>query len=293
MSATDWPRPLIETADLAARLGDPRLRLYECMTVLHPLPDNGGYRAESGRSLYEAGHLPGAAFVDLLTELSDTASPLRFTMPRADQLATALGRAGVAPGTFVVIYCRSHNTMAARLWWMLRAIGFDDAAVLNGGWKKWTSEGRPTTVQATTYPPATLVARPRPGAFVGKEAVLGAIGDRDTLLLNALSREQHEGKGGIHYGRPGRIPGSRCVPARELTDPATQAYLPPDRMRELFREAGALGDKSPRRTVTYCGGGIAASSDALILTMLGAADVAVYDNSLSEWARDPSLPMEP
>src|SRR5262245_42096728 len=166
MSATDWPRPLIETADLAARLGDPRLRLLECMTVLHPLPDGSGFRAESGRALYDLGHLPGAAFVDLLSDLSDSSSPLRFTMPRPDRLADALGRAGVGPGTFVVIYCRAHNTMAARLWWMLRAIGFDDAAVLNGGGHKWTAEGRPVTKDVTVYPPARLVARPRPGAFV-------------------------------------------------------------------------------------------------------------------------------
>jgi thiosulfate/3-mercaptopyruvate sulfurtransferase len=123
--------------------------------------------------------------------------------------------------------------------------------------------------------------------------VLAAIGDPRTRLVNALSREQHEGQGGIHYGRPGHIPGSHCVPARELTDPATQAYLPPARMRAMFEAAGALGEQSPRRIITYCGGGIAASSDALILTSLGAPDVAVYDNSLSEWARDPSLPMEP
>jgi len=290
---TDWPRPLIETSALASRLADPGLRLFECTTVLTPLSDNSGYRAESGRALYDAGHLPGAAFVDLLSELSDTTSPLRFTMPKPHELAAALGRAGVGPGTFVVVYCRSHNTMAARLWWMLRAIGFDEAAVLSGGWKKWTSEGRPTNTARVSYAPATLVARPRPGLFVGKDDVLGAMHDPQALIVNALSREQHEGRGGIHYGRPGRIAGSRCVPARELTDPATQAYLPTARMRELFAEAGALGEAGPGRVITYCGGGIAASSDALILTMLGAPDVAVYDNSLSEWARDPSLPMEP
>jgi len=205
---TDWPRPLIETADLADRLADPRLRLFECTTVLTPHPDNSGYHAESGRALYDAGHLPGAAFVDLLTELSDTTSPLRFTMPKPDRLAAALGHAGVGPGTFVVVYCRSHNTMAARLWWMLRAIGFDDAAVLSGGWKKWTSEGRPVSTEAASYPPTTLGARPRPGLFVGQDAVLAAIHDPQTLLVNALSREQHEGRGGIHYGRPGRIAGS-------------------------------------------------------------------------------------
>jgi thiosulfate/3-mercaptopyruvate sulfurtransferase len=290
---TDWPRPLIETSDLASRLADPRLRLLECTTVLTPLPDNSGSRAESGRALYDAGHLPGAAFVDLLSELSDTTSPLRFTMPTADRLAAALGRAGVGPGTFVVAYCRSHNTMAARLWWMLRAIGFDDAAVLNGGWKKWTSEGRPLSTVATSYAPTTLDAHPRPGLFVGKDAVLAAIHDERALLVNALTREQHEGREGIHYGRPGRIAGSRCVPARELIDPVTQAYLPPAQLREMFLDAGALGEKGPRRVITYCGAGIAASSDALILTLLGATDVAVYDNSLSEWARDPSLPMEP
>jgi thiosulfate/3-mercaptopyruvate sulfurtransferase len=83
------------------------------------------------------------------------------------------------------------------------------------------------------------------------------------------------------------------VPARDLTDPATQAYLPPARLRQMFMDAGALGDARPDKVITYCGGGIAASSDALVLTLLGAPDVAVYDNSLSEWARDPSLPMEP
>ncbi len=289
---TDWPRPLIETSELASRLADPRLRLFECTTVLTPLSDNSGYQAESGRAPYEAGHLPGAAFVDLLTELSDTTSPLRFTMPKVDQLAAALGRAGVGPGTFVVVYCRSHNTMAARLWWMLRAIGFDDAAVLSGGWKKWTSEGRPTSTERVSYASTTFVARPRAGLFVGKEAVRAALDDPQTLLINALAREQHEGRGGIHYGRPGHIPGSRCVPARELTDPTTQAYLPLPRLRQVFMDAGTLGEQSPPRVITYCGGGIAASSDALILTMLGASDVAVYDNSLSEWARDPSLPME-
>jgi thiosulfate/3-mercaptopyruvate sulfurtransferase len=289
---TDWPHPLIETHDLAERLEDSHLRLLECTTVLTPLPDNSGYCAESGRPLYAAGHLPGAVFVDLLTELSDTTGPLRFTMPAPEHLASALGAVGVGPDTFVVIYCRSHNMMAARLWWMLRAIGFDEAAVLSGGWKKWTSEGRPLTSEVRPYPRATLVARPRPGLFVGKDAVLSAIGDSATTLVNALSREQHEGRGGIHYGRAGHIPGSRCVPARELTDPATQAYLPPARMRAMFAEAGAMGGESPRRVITYCGGGIAASSDALILTLLGAPNVAVYDNSLSEWARDPGLPME-
>ncbi len=119
--------------------------------------------------------------------------------------------------------------MAARLWWMLRAIGFDDAAVLNGGWKKWTSEGRSREHGRDRLCARHAAAHPRPGLFVGKDAVLAAIDDGRTLCSSMPSRrEQHEGRGGIHYGRPGRIAGSRCVPARELTDPVTQAYLPPD-----------------------------------------------------------------
>ncbi len=166
--------------------------------------------------------------------------------PGPDRLAAALGRAGVGPGTFVVIYCRSHNTMAARLWWMLRAIGFDDAAVLNGGWKKWTSEGRPVTTEATVVSARDPGRAPAPGCLRGQGGRARPRSTiRETLLVNALSREQHEGKGGIHYGRPGHIPGSHCVPARELTDPATQAYLPPERMREMFRDGRRARREEP------------------------------------------------
>jgi thiosulfate/3-mercaptopyruvate sulfurtransferase len=285
---TPWPRPLIETAELAARLGDPALRLIECSVVLAPLPDWSDFRAESGRALYEAGHLPGAVYADPLADLADPRSPYRFTMPPPARLAAALGRLGVGPGTFAVLYCRGQNTMAARVWWMLRAVGWDDAAVLDGGWAKWNAEGRPVSRETRAYPPAAFPLRPRPGLFVGKAEVRAALGDPGTAIVNALAREQHEGRGGVTYGRPGRIPGSRCVPARALTDPATHAYLPVDRLRAAFAEAGALD----RRVVTYCGAGVAASSDALVLTLLGVPDVAVYDGSLEEWARDPEMPME-
>ena len=108
-------------------------------------------------------------------------------------------------------------------------------------------------------------------------------------MLNALTDEQHRGTGGVTYGRPGRIAGSTNVPARELVDPETHAYLPLDVLRAKFAAAGALDAK---RVVTYCGGGIAASSDAFVLVLLGHPGVALYDASLSEWAADPALPME-
>jgi thiosulfate/3-mercaptopyruvate sulfurtransferase len=168
-------------------------------------------------------------------------------------------------------------------------VGFDDAAVLNGGWKKWTFEGRPTSTEPCAYPPARFVARPRPALFVGKGAVLAGLGQRATCILNALSEEQHRGTDGVTYGRPGRIAGSANIAARSLVDPKTHAYLPARVLRERFAAAGAL---EAERVITYCGGGIAASSDAFVLTLLGHDGVAVYDASLSEWAADPSLPME-
>lgn len=281
------PEYLVQTDWLAEHLDDPSLRVLECTTILHPMPD-GGYRAESGRATWAAGHIPRSGFADLTGELSDSTSSLRFMMPPAEQLAAAMGKLGVGDGTRVVLYDRAVNMWAARVWWMLRAVGFDNAAILNGGWRKWTLEGRPVSTEPCRYPPAKLVARPRPQLFADKSAVLAGVGDTATCILNALTEEQHRGTGGVHYGRPGRIAGSANVAARSLVD-STHAYLPLDELRKRFADAGVLASG---RVITYCGGGIAASSDAFVLAMLGHDNVAVYDASLSEWARDSSLPME-
>jgi thiosulfate/3-mercaptopyruvate sulfurtransferase len=285
-----WTKPelLIETDWLAAHLDDPELRVLECTTVLHPRPE-GGFRAESGRATWAAGHIPRSGFADLTDDLCDRTSKLLYMMPPAEQLASAMARLGVGEGTRVVLYDRAVNMWAARVWWMLRAVGFDAAAVLNGGWRKWTLEGRPTSTEPCAYPAGRFVARPRPDLFVGKGAVLAGLGDRATCVVNALSEAQHRGAGGVTYGRAGRIAGSTNVPAQSLVDPATHAYLSADVLRERFAKSGVL---DAGRVITYCGGGIAASSDAFMLTLLGHEQVAVYDASLSEWAADPSLPME-
>src|SRR5207248_337914 len=115
-----------------------------------------------------------------------------------------------------------------------------------------------------------------------------AIGNGAVCTLNALSPEQHAGCGGNTYGRPGRIKSSVNLPAAHLTDPATNAFLPPAELHRRFDRVGAFG----REVVTYCGGGIAASADAFALVMLGHPDVKLYDASMSEWATDPTLPME-
>ncbi len=279
---------LISTEELARRRGAPGLRLFDCTTYLRPRPE-GGYNAESGRANYDKGHIPGAAYLDLGAELSDQHSTLRFTLPPLDALTKAFAAKGIGHGTFVVLYSHASPVWATRIWWMLRAVGFDDAAILDGGLDKWKAENRPLATEPTTYPPATLSLRGRPEIFVDKNDVKAAIGKPDTLTLNALSHEQHKGSGGVVYGRPGRIAGSSCVPAASLFG-ADKTLKPIAELRAAFEGVGTAPDK---RVLVYCGGGIAASLDAFVLTaILGHKNVAVYDNSMQEWSNDQSLPME-
>jgi thiosulfate/3-mercaptopyruvate sulfurtransferase len=279
---------LISTEDLARRLGAPGLRVFDCTTYLKPRPE-GGYNAESGRANYDKGHIPGAAYLDLSAELSDRNSTLRFTLPPLDALTRAFAAKGIGHGTFVVLYSHASPVWASRIWWMLRAVGFDDAAILDGGLDKWKAEKRPLVTEASSYPAATLSLRARPEIFVGKEEIKAAIGKGDSLTLNALSHEQHKGTGGVTYGRPGRIAGSSCVPAASLFGP-DKTLKPIADLRTAFEGVGAAPDK---RVLVYCGGGIAATLDAFVLTaILGHKNVSVYDNSMQEWSNDASLPME-
>lgn len=281
---------LISTDELALRLGAPAVRVFDCTTYLKPGPD-GRYIAESGRANYDKGHVPGAAFLDLGAELSDTASKLRFTLPPPKTLAKSFAGKGIGHGVHAVLYSHASPVWATRIWWMLRAVGFDEASILDGGLDKWKGENRPLSTEETKFPPATLSLRARPGLFVDKDDMKDAIGKADVLSLNALSREQHAGSGGMAYGRAGRIAGSSCVPAASLFGP-DKALKPIAELRAAFDAVGAGQDKD-KRILCYCGGGIAATLDAFVLTaVLGQRNVAVYDNSMQEWANDPALPME-
>ncbi len=277
----------VSTEWLAGRLGDPALRILDATVHLHPMP-GGNMRAESGRGDYLAGHVPGAVFADLIDDLSDPESELRFTLPDAARFGAAMGALGVSNDSAVVVYSGGTPHWAPRLWWMLKAFGHDRAAVLDGGWGKWAAEGRPTAAGNETCAPAVFAAERRPGYFVGRAEVEAALADPGAAVLNSLTAEQHAG-GGQHYGRPGRIAGSVNVPSRDLVDAATGALLPMSAVRRKFADAGAL---EAGRVVTYCGGGIAASLGAMALRLSGQENVAVYDDSLQAWARDPSLPME-
>jgi len=281
------PEYLVETDWLADHLEDPNLRIFDCTVVLELKPD-GGYVIETGKARYDAGHIPGAGFIDISEDLSDPDQTLRFMMPSAERFAAALSKAGVGPETKVVLYSTLMTAWATRLWWMLRAFGFDNAAVLNGGWKKWQAEGRPISTDASRYPPAQFVAKPRPHLIAAKADVMAAVGASDVCLLNALPAPIYSGEM-KPYGRAGHIAGSVNVPAMALDDPDTGLFLPADQLKAKLDGVGALDG---RRVITYCGGGIAATQDAFALALLGYDNVAVYDASLSEWANDPDAPME-
>jgi len=282
------PEYVVDTAWLAAHLDDPSVVVLDVTT--HLVPAAGvGTRPVSGRPDFELGHIPGAQFVDLQGDLSDPGHRFRFMLPSAAQFAAVMGRLGVGDGTRVVLYSTDNLWWSSRVWWMLRVFGHDNAAVLDGGWHKWAAEGRPAATGAgSVRAPAQFTARAARPLMADRDEVLAAIGDLGVCTINALREDQHRGAGGVQYGRPGRIAGSVNVAAARLVGPVSKTLLPAAVLRALFAEVGALD----RRVITYCGGGIAASADALVLTMLGHTDVKIYDASLIEWVSDASLPME-
>jgi thiosulfate/3-mercaptopyruvate sulfurtransferase len=288
MTMNDWDgRGLVSTDWLAGHLEDPELRLLDVTVHLRPATP-GPYRIESGRADYEAGHIPGAAFADLARDLSDKQSPLGFTMPSAGDFAEALGALGVGNNSRVVAYTTTTPMWATRLWWMLRSCGFDNAAVLDGGFAKWKAEGRSIEAGERRYPGTALTLSPKSGCWAGKAEVLAAIGDGQTCTINALSPSVHKGTADMSYGRKGHIKDSRNVPYAALLK-QDGTYRDDSELRALFDGVGAFGRT---RTICYCGGGISATMDALALVRLGHPSVSVYDGSMSEWVRDPDLPME-
>ena len=281
------PEYLVTTDWLAQHLRDPGVRIVDCTTHLPPLPDFSRYDVVSGRADFEKAHISGAMFIDIEHELSTPHPRLHFTLCSPEHFAEAMGRYGVGDDTHVVAYSTANHWWATRLWWMLRVFGHDRACVLDGGFQKWQREGRPVeSGPAKLGAPARFTPHYRPELVATKEDVLAAIGQQESCTVNALRREQHAGTGGVYYGRRGHIAGSINVPAAEHIG-QDNTFKSADELRALFAPALAKPE-----VITYCGGGIAATSVALSLAMLGYDRVKVYDNSLTEWAADASLPME-
>lgn len=286
------PNALISTDTLARQLGESNLRVFDCTTYLEPAPPGSDepYIAVPGRSSFETAHIPGADFLDLQGEFSDNTTRLRFMMPPVAQLEAAFGGHGIGADARVVLYSIGTMMWATRLWWMLKALGFDGAAVLDGGFDKWQSEGRPVESGAAKgYPPTVFTAKPRPSRFVDKQKVLTASRDPESVIVNALGPQFHQGLEPSRYGRPGRIPGSVNVPAASLVDPQSKTFTTLDDAATKFSAAGVAKDQ---HVIVYCGGGISATIDLFVLHQLGFDDLTLYDGSMGEWAKDPTLPIE-
>ena len=281
------PEFIVETTWLAEHLHDDPIRVLDCTTHLMPPTASGPYDVVSGRADFEKAHIPGAGFVDIDKDLSDHNHDLHFMLPAPKDFAEAMGKSGIGDDTKVILYSTANHWWATRVWWMLRVFGHDNAAVLNGGFQKWSREGWPVEQGPERLSrQASFTAKYRGGHVVGKAEVRDAIGARDVCTLNALRPDQHAGTGGTVYGRLGHIKGSVNVASVNVVD-VNNEFKQPDELRAMFSDALAKP-----RVITYCGGGIAASSATMILTMLGHNNVQLYDASLSEWAPDPALPME-
>jgi thiosulfate/3-mercaptopyruvate sulfurtransferase len=286
MTGFAHPEFLVETDWLEQNLAN--VIVLDCTTHLIPNPAIT-YDVVPGREDFEKSHIKGAQFCDVSRDVSDTSHKFRFMRQTPEDFAAAMRRFGISDNTKVILYSTTSPQWASRVWWLLREFGHDNAAVLNGGWQKWSRENRPSetgTGQARSA--GSFSVKPSRHLMADKDAVKAAIGDGAVCTLNALAEAQHKATGGNAYGRVGRIAGSVNVPAAHLLDPATNTFLPADALRRKFDAVGAMD----RAVIVYCGGGIAATADALALTMLGHANVRVYDASMSEWAKDDSLPME-
>ena len=274
---------LVSTQWLSEHLDDADLVVLDC-SVLVEQDETGGMRSVSARSAYEKGHIPGAGFADLTGDLSDNNSPYEFALPTPEQFSAAMGALGVGDDSRVVLYDSYGSVWAARVWWMLRWVGFDRVAILDGGLGAWTAEGRPLSTQAAGQPVRQLTPSPRPGLIADRNEVFESITNDNIHLIDAMPESHYRGEM-VLYDWPGHIPGATNTPAFSLLDESGR-YRPGDELAALFH-----GDRD-MRTITYCGGGISASSDAFILTRLGYNNVAVYISSLQEWTSDLDNPME-
>ncbi|MCW5850803.1 MAG: sulfurtransferase [Anaerolineae bacterium] len=272
--------PLVSVDWLARRLDDRQARIAD---VRWYLPHLG----KSGVNEYQAGHIPGAVFLDLDTELSAPRGegPGRHPLPTAMNFGAAMRRAGVNSDTHVVAYDDGGGT-AVRLWWLLRYFGHERVSLLDGGLRAWQAAGRPLETGAgRIMPPGNLIAHPKPDWVVDKEEVarLAAAG---AVILDARARERYEGKVEPIDARPGHIPGAHSAPFTENVG-ADGRFLDP---AQLTAKYATLGVDKAKTVVAYCGSGVTACHTIFALHLTGRTDAKLYEGSWSDWAADSTLP---
>ena len=278
---------LASTGWLAREIGPagasplPTLRVVDTRFYLDP--------ARRGRDAWRAGHIPGAIFLDMDEDLSAPGGGRglpagRHPWPGEDKVAAVMGAAGIGPGVRVVAYDDNSGGSAARLWYLLRAHGHDDVAVLDGGIAKWTAEGRPLSTEEPRVEAVRFAGRLRPGFVVTKDDMVR--GQPGRLVLDARAGERYRGEAEPIDPRAGHIPGASNAPWTGNLDAATPpVFLSVEALRARYRSLGA----EQKEPVVYCGSGVTACHDLLALHLAGLRGT-LYAGSWSEWSSDPKLP---
>jgi thiosulfate/3-mercaptopyruvate sulfurtransferase len=270
---------------LTRHLDDADLVVIDCTNFAAFDAALGQFVTQSGRAHWAAEHIAGSGHADFTKGFAGDATRYRNTLPDPREFADAMELLGVSDATRVVLYDDGASLWAARVWWMLRWIGFDRAAILDGGWQTWEAEGGPVS-EVPGSPPARgrLSVRLRPGLFVDKGAVKAALHDGLTRIIDALSAAQHDGQV-AELGLSGHIPGALNIPGADLVDGVSDCFAPLDALAELFPTDRA------QRCILYCGSGIAAASVAFTMVRLGFEDLSIYMPGLQEWIDDAEAPI--
>ncbi len=259
---------------------NPSWRLFDCT--------HDGNDPVAGQKAYELAHIPGATFASIEHDLSAPAGVAgRHPLPKAEEFAAWLGSQGVLPTDRIVAYDRGAGH-AARLWWMLRWIGHDRAAVLDGGFDAWRSAGLPVTSAVPTHYPTTLPARVRADLVIDAAAIRADLKTRRFLLIDARRQARYAGEEIAVDGVPGHIPGARNRPHAMNLD-ENGRFKPRLTLVQEFTEL--LGTHSPSTVVNLCGSGILACHNLLAMEIAGLTGASFYPGSWSEWSSLPSPPI--
>jgi len=274
----EHPEALASTEWLADNLDDANLRIVDVR-----------WQAKSD---YEAAHIPGAVYADLLDDLMVPDADVVSVAPTPDAFTATMQRLGIGPDITVVVYdIMGGAEGGARLWWLLHYYGHDNVKVLDGGLTKWELEGRPVESGEVTTDTGTFVAAaPREEWRADAETVQAAIDDSEVMVIDALPVELYTGE--EPQGEPmrdGHIPTATNLPAPDNLDPTTTALLPRSELEKRWAELGLQEDQE---AITYCQAGVYSALDFFILYQLGHESIRLYERSLLEWGVDPAYPME-
>ncbi len=272
---------IVSCTHLAGYLDDPGWRIFDCR---HQLSDAG-----FGEKAYAEGHVPGAFFLHLDRDLSGPMSGRngRHPLPDAQLLADKLGSAGVSRQTQVVVYDDAGGMVAARLWWLLRWLGHDRVALLDGGLGQWLKERRPLSTEPPVSAPAVFTVAKRDWV-VGADEVLANIGRADLCVIDARAPDRFRGENETLDPVGGHIPGARNRFFRDNLD-ADGCFRPAAELRREF--LGLLAGVEPAQAVMQCGSGVSACQNLLAMEIAGLHGGRLYAGSWSEWCADPVRPV--